>query len=126
MLIGQVGVAFALWLVYGFVLARKSKPMRAKLLKIDRKVRIALGPIIMIVGAVIMLLGVGFVAAINGLRPNGLTPAGWLILTLVGAAFVHSQVLAALTMLTVAIDSEPECSHETSDGRITDRKSNDS
>jgi|SRR5579885_24393 len=120
-----MGACVAIWMFYGFLQARRAASIRVQMARIDQKARFAMGPVIMVAGAVVLLFGIGFVALIHGLQNGSLTPPGWVIVTLVGLAFVHSQVLAAMMILSAATQSEPAGSGDASDGRINDRNSNE-
>jgi hypothetical protein len=38
--------------------------------------------------------------------PNGISPLGWIIITIVGTAFIHAQVMAAGLFMSMAV-TEP-------------------
>jgi len=118
-LIGQVAVSFAIWILFGWMQSRRTARWRAVLGQIDRRLRTALGPLLMLAGA-IALLGGGFVVfAIHGLTRDSLTLGGWIAVTLVGLVFVGCQMVAALLMFSLA--TEATGTQQPSDQRINDR-----
>jgi len=121
-LIWQVAASFAVWLVFGYFQARKAPELRRRMATVPRRRRVTLGPIMMIVGAVILLAGLGLVAAIHGIQNGSLTPIAWIVATLAGGMFVQTQITSAVMMLSVATENEPGRIPGASDGRINDRK----
>ncbi len=119
MLIGQVALSFAIWILFGWMQSRRTAKWRTVLGSMSRKTRTALGPLLMLAGAVALLGGGMIVFAIHGLSHDSLTLGGWLTVTLVGLIFVGCQMVAALLMFSLA--TEAAGSQQPSDQRINDR-----
>lgn len=119
MLIVQVAISFAIWILFGWMQSRRTAKWRSILGSMSRKTRTVLGPILMLLGAS-ALLGGGFLTlSIHGLNHDSLTLAGWLCVTVVGLLFVGCQMVAALLMFSLA--TEAAGSQQPSDQRINDR-----
>lgn len=120
MLAFQVVVSFAFWILFGWFLAKKASGLRARVLRLGRPFRTALGPLLLIIGAGVLLGGMKLVAAIHGLEQGSFTVAGWVLATLVGVLFVGAQGLGALMVISLAIESEPTRIVQASDRRINE------
>ena len=125
MLWAQAGASFAVWVAFGVFQARRTQGMRGKLAQMSRRARVSLGPLLMLAGAVVLLGGVFLLGAFHGLQNGQLALWAWLAITILGLIFVQAQSLAALMIASVAIGDEPAGSAGASDGRITDRKSDE-
>lgn len=125
-LFAQAGASFALWILFGWLQARRAAKWRSSLSRLSRTVRIALGPLLMVLGAGVLFGGVALIAGIHGLAEGALTPLGWVILTVVGMAFVGAQIISALMMVSLAAENVPPRIPQASDGRINDRNSHES
>ena len=121
----QALVSFIAWLVVGYLLARRAPEQRAWLGKMNRRARVALGPVLMLAGAAIMLAAVWLAAFEHGLTVGGLAAWAWLALTLAGVIFIAAQSIAALMMVSLAVQNEPRPRGHASEGRITERKSDE-
>ena len=117
MLWGQAFASFVAWLIYGALLARRAPETRVRYGALSRKRRAVLGPVLMIVAAGVMLGGVAIVGLFQGIRNHSLVGWAWLVLTLMGIAFVHIQSTSALMMISLSTDNEPSRTAQTSDGR---------
>jgi hypothetical protein len=117
-LIAQVLVSFVIWILFGWFQARQGVKWRSILAQMSRRKRTVLGPILLVVGAAGLLGGIKGMAAVNGLADGSLTPSGWAIVTVVGIVFVGAQVAAGLMMVSLATQSEPDGTPQTSDRRI--------
>lgn len=121
----QALVSFALWIAYGVVLARLAPSMRKTFSGQSRRRRTVLGPVLMVLGAVLLLVGIGGIGALRGLGPTGLKPWAWLVLTVIGLGFVHAQSVASLLMISLATETEPAGTGGPSDGRINKKNSDE-
>lgn len=122
---GQAFVSFLIWILYGSLQARRAPALRPRLAALSRSRRALLGPVLMIGGASALLGAIAIVSAFNGLSPTGLKLWAWAIVTLAGLVFVHAQSLAAVMMVSLATETEPTGSGRASEGRITDRNSDE-
>jgi hypothetical protein len=121
MLVAQVGASFAIWILSGWLLARRAARRRPALSKYSRKGRVALGPALLIWAVAALPVGAGLVGKVQGINDGVLTFWGWLIVAITGLFFVLAQTLAALVMVSIATENESPGSLEPSDGRINDR-----
>lgn len=96
----------AVWLAYGLIQRRRQDVIRQKLLRTPRVVRVLYGSVGFFFSAALLLGGLWWIAAQGGLTPNGLTLWGWVAVTLLGLGFVHVQVLAAASMITLIQENE--------------------
>lgn len=119
----QALISFAVWIAYGVVMSRLYAKRRPKVVNGSRRKRTLLGPVLMLVGAVMLLSGIFALYETHGIGPNGMTSWAWIWLTTFGLLFVQIQVLASLVMVSLATETEPPGTGHTSDGRI---KSNNS
>ena len=121
----QASISFAVWILYGILLARRASRPEAKLKKLSRHSRAVLGPLLMMGGGAVLLGAIALVATLHGIGGNSLTIWAWLVITAGGLAFIHMQSRAALLMVSLAIESEPTGGGQASEGRITDRNSDE-
>ena len=125
MLIVQVGLCFVLWMGLVIVVGLNARRLRPFLQNMSRRLRIAAGPVLMILGAGALLGGLGLIAAFHGLTQSGLTPWAWLLVALIGIVFVGLQAMSSLMMVSLASENEPTGSRQASEGRINDRNSHE-
>ena len=117
--------SFCLWLAAGYVQARRAPAERVRLAGLGRSARVALGPVLMVVGAAFMLGALWFTALDHGLTTNGLAVWAWILITGAGTTFILAQSMAALMMISLASETEPAGGRQASEGRITDRNSDE-
>ena len=122
---GQVGVSFLAWVGYGVVLARRAGLMRERMAGWSRKSRTVLGPVFMVLGAVALFGSLALLAAFHGLTAGGMAFWAWALITSTGLVFVHAQSFAAVMMVSLAMEDEPTGGVRASEGRITDRNSDE-
>ncbi len=108
-----------IWMLYGVVQSRRQAEIRAHLTNTSRSKRIFFGIGGFIASAVVLLAGLYWVGANGGLTPTGLTLWGWLLVAGLGLVFVHLQVLAAASMITLVQENETM-----GPGRPSDSRSN--
>ncbi len=99
--------------------------MRAGMVARTRRSRAVLGPVFMVLGAGTLFGSLSLVSAFRGLSPNGLALWAWALVTVAGVVFVHAQSLAAVMMVSLAIETEPTGGGGASEGRITERNSDE-
>jgi hypothetical protein len=104
MLWAQAGASFVLWIGYGVWLSRRTVSARQKLCHMCAVRRKVYGPLLFIVGAALLMIGLGTVLSNNGLTPTGMPAWAWLTVSLSGLAFVHAQVMATAIILSL-VDS---------------------
>lgn len=118
----QAALSFLIWLLYGFLLRRRSEELRARLRAASRTSKVLLGSVGFIGGAVLLLGGLWGIAAAGGVVQGSLTIWAWASVTLLGLVFVHTQVLGAAAMITLIQESETAPPSGASDkGRPTER-----
>ena len=98
----QAVAAFAMWMIYGFVLFKNSRAILRKALARPRNQRAGLGPVLLIGGAGLAFAVVYGVMQGGGFTPRGMTSWAWIAVGLTGFIFVHSQVIAASMLVTLA------------------------
>jgi hypothetical protein len=125
-LFAQLAVSFVLWILFGWMQARRAARWRTVLNPLSRPLRTALGPILMLCGAAVLLAAVWLMAGIHGLVNGSLTMPGWFIVTVLGLVFIGAQMISALMMVSLAAENEPAGIPQASDGRIKDRNSHES
>jgi hypothetical protein len=88
---------------------------------IPRSRRGLLAAALFVVAAMVLLGGLGLVLQRGGFTSNGMTPAAWIIVTLLGLAFIHAQTMATAMLVTlvqpgVTNEPDPTSINRTSDG----------
>ena len=117
---GQSFAALVVWLAYGWQQGKGQDALRARLNQRSRTQLVRNGSLGFIFSAVILLSGLWAIASAGGLTPNGLTVWGWVAVVLVGLVFVHFQVLAAASMITLVQQSETTTPVQPSDPQPPD------
>lgn len=79
----------------------------------------------MVVGAAVLFASLALVVSFHGLGANSMSGPAWLLVTLGGFIFVFAQCLAAVMIVSVAMESEPTGGGGASERRITDRNSDE-
>jgi protein-S-isoprenylcysteine O-methyltransferase Ste14 len=116
--------AFALWMAYGVVQARRSDQIRARIIRLSRTARAIAGAALLVVAAILLFVGLVGLSAAGAIRPDGMSAIGWLAVALLGLAFVHMQVYAMAMVVTVAQEgvtasARPSSTQEGSEGKRT-------
>ncbi len=106
MIWGQACLACVVWIGYGFFQRRRQDVIRARIFALSRTKRVLLGSLGFIVGALLLLGGLWLVSLWGGLTRDGLTLGGWLAVALLGLVFVHIQVMAAASMISLVQEAE--------------------
>ncbi|HZH97654.1 MAG TPA: hypothetical protein VEX38_01670 [Fimbriimonadaceae bacterium] len=115
-------VSFAVWIAYGVVQWRRSSKIYTRVSSIDRQKRITGGAVLMLLGALVLLGGLYSVELLGGFTRTGMTPLGWLLVTLVGLAFIHSQTVAAAMLVSLVGPTVTEASSAASSNRDTENQ----
>ena len=87
---------------------RSSEKMRATMHGKSRRARTLLGSVGLLAGLALLVGGLYAIYALGGVEDGLLKPWGWAAVTLVGAAFIHLQVLGAAAMITLVLDEETD------------------
>lgn len=90
------------WILYGVVQTRRSARVLAAVERVPRSRRGCLGALVMLFSAAGLFGGLMGIAAIGGFAGGGMTALGWLLVTLLGLAFVHAQTMAMGMLVTLA------------------------
>lgn len=107
----QSTLCFCSWIGYGVWLARSNAVKRVKASKARN---LALGPILLLLGMVVLTGSLYLVAINRGLGDNGLKPWALGVVLLTGLVFVHCQSVGALLILKSAIGPETRSKSQTS------------
>ena len=94
-------MAFALWIAYGIYQSRRSNAIRMQVMAIPRARRGVLGAALFVVGAMVLLGGLGLVLQRGGFTSGGLTPVAWLVVAILGLLFVHAQTMATALLVSL-------------------------
>ncbi len=97
----QGGASFLLWIGYGYLQSRRSAAIRRQVGQIPRSRRGILGAALFLVGMMVLFGGLGLVLRQGGFTANGMTPAGWIVVTLLGLAFVHAQTMGTALLVSM-------------------------
>lgn len=100
----QCGLSFAGWVVYGLWLWRRHA-RRPAVPQGSSSRHGLIGTLLLFGGLGVLVLGGWAVESIGGIRDGLLTPAGWILVSITGFVFVHTQVFAAVRMASVALTS---------------------
>ena len=100
----QAIACFFAWIAYGLWLRRSSERLRKRMGSSTRRTRTLLGSVGLLLGLALLGAGLWGVSAFGGLGPNGLEPWAWAAVTVIGAVFVHLQVLGAAAMVSLVLD----------------------
>jgi len=95
-----------IWMLYGVVQSRRQASIRVNLMRTSRTKRMFFGIGGFILSAVVLLGGLFWVGANGGLTQTGLTLWSWFVVAGLGLIFVHLQVLAAASMITLVQENE--------------------
>jgi hypothetical protein len=103
----QTLLSFAAWLAYGWFAQAPTRKIAETLTRFSRSARMALGLLILF-GSIVVLFGcLLWVDRQKGISPNGMTALGWVIITVAGILFVQAQMLAAMNMVRLLRDEQP-------------------
>ena len=99
----QGAVSFAIWILYGIGLRRRTERTVARVESWSRNTRAAVGAACLILSGVLLLAGLAALRTLAGPQPTeGLETVPWIAVTLLGIAFVELQVLGATIMVSLA------------------------
>lgn len=101
----QGAVAFLIWVGYGIVQFRRSYKIRRTVDAIPRARRSILGAALLVLGAMVLIGGLGMVLQNGGFTSAGMTPAAWFAVTILGLTFVHAQTLGASMLVSLIHES---------------------
>lgn len=118
----QAGLCFALWISYGWFLRRHSERIVSGVIQHSRARRVAIGSFGIILTGVALLAVLYAIAAAEGIQDGQLKPWAWLVVTIVGFAFVHGQVLCAAALFSLAPGIEPASQSQASTSTENSRK----
>lgn len=93
-------LAFAIWMVYGVILWRRSGGLLERLAEIPAGIRAARATLLLLGSAAFMFL-VFF--GVWSASPKEIPPWGWAVIIVAGIGFVHAQVIAAAMLISTAI-----------------------
>lgn len=96
----------AVWIAYGWWLRGRSDRLRSKLRATSRGLKVAYGSVGFLASGGLLLAGLYAIGQAGGMTRNGLTVWGWFAVLVLGLAFVHLQVLAAASMITLIQEGE--------------------
>lgn len=88
-------MSLAIWLGFGWALARHLAARRQSIARIPRALRATGGPLLLVGSMAILVPGLSAVHGAGGIGPTAMTPMGWLAVTLIGLATVLTQGVAA-------------------------------
>jgi len=97
----EAGLSFLAWIAYGVFQGRRANVIRSQVQRMSRGSRGILGSALFLVGAMVLIGGLGVVLQRGGFTRTGLTPAAWAIVTLLGLAFVHAQTLGMAMLVSL-------------------------
>lgn len=101
MLVLQLGLSFLVWIASGVFIARRSR--RADRSHASPGVAAALGTVLFILSAVVLVGGLFWVAQTAGPVKSGLATASWVAITGLGALFTAGQAEAAGLILSSVV-----------------------
>lgn len=88
-------MSLAIWLGFGWFLARHLAARRRSIARIPRALRATGGPLLLVGSVAILVPGLSAVHSAGGIGPTAMTPLGWFAVTLIGVATVLTQAIAA-------------------------------
>ena len=110
----QASVCFVLWVGYGLWMRRSSEHLRLYMHGRSRLWRSMLGSVGLLAGLALLAAGVFAVFVLDGVVDGSLRPWAWAVVAVVGAGFIHMQVLGAAAMITLMLDGETARREDTS------------
>lgn len=116
-------LAFAIWIAYGVIQAKRWPVLRERMLAVPAARRKLLAPILMFSGAAGMLVGMSLIAQMGGIEVGQLKPWAWGAVTLLGLAFVHAQTMATLMIVSLIGEQETQPTAHTFQGKDADEPS---
>lgn len=103
----QTLLSFAAWLAYGWFAQGMTRRMAERLARLSRPIRVVLGMLLLFASLALLFASLLWVDQQKGLGPNGMTALGWAIITCAGILFVQAQMLAAMNMVRLLRDQQP-------------------
>lgn len=97
----QGGTAFLLWIAYGVYQARRAQKVRQWALSVSPTKRGLTSAGLFLGSLPVLFGGLALVNALGGFGRDRMTAWAWILITLVGFAFVHLQTLG-MALLVVA------------------------
>jgi hypothetical protein len=115
--------SFALWILYGVIQARRSGAIRESLRRLSRSRRGFVGSGLLL-GAMVVLFG-GFIGihALGGFTKDSMTLFGWVMVTVLGLAFVHLQTTGMAMLASLGFENVTGGPSSTSTSPESARKS---
>lgn len=98
-------LSFCVWIAYGVLRSRGSKALRVRLGLLSRNQRTTRGIAWLVGSMAAFFVGLSVVVMAGGMPKGGMTPGGWIAITLLGLGFVHGQTQG--TALLVSLVQEP-------------------
>ncbi|HTQ10636.1 MAG TPA: hypothetical protein VMI31_11230 [Fimbriimonadaceae bacterium] len=95
------GLSFLLWIAYGVIQSRRSDAIRRQVGRMSRGSRAVLGASLFLVGAMVLIGGLGIVLQAGGFASAGMTPIAWTVVTVLGLGFVHAQTLGTAMLVSL-------------------------
>ncbi|MFI5385416.1 MAG: hypothetical protein ACHQ50_04765 [Fimbriimonadales bacterium] len=101
----QGGTSFIAWIAYGVIQSRRSYLIREQVSRMGRTQRGIAGAALFLVGAMVLIGGLGIVLQKGGFTSAGLSAVAWPAVTVLGLAFVHAQTMAMSMLVSLVQDN---------------------
>lgn len=105
----QGGIAFCLWIAYGAIQSRRSGAIRLQVGRLSRVRRAVTGGALFVASAMVLLGGLAVAMERGAFTENGMTPLGFLAVTVLGLVFVHSQTMGTAMLVSLL---QPEVTNQ--------------
>jgi hypothetical protein len=105
MLSYQAGAILVALIVYGIYSVKRAAHLRGAIAALPRNRRVGMGVLLLVGSGILLLGGLALVVYGGGGAPEGLTWWGFTLVILLAIVFVRMQVLAALFMASLALES---------------------
>ncbi len=95
-----------LWILFGWLVSRRIGGPGGWLRRQSRSVLSLLGVFGFMGGLVVLVIGLRIASALGGVKNGILTMPAWLVISVVGSVFVACQVIGAMSMLSLSVQTE--------------------
>lgn len=95
-------ICLILWVGYGWIMRSSSEKLRRRMASMPRSRKVFLGSGGLLLGLIFLMGGMMLLAAAGGADQGGIKPWAWPVILLLGLGFVHTQVIGAAALMTLA------------------------
>lgn len=105
-------LCLVLWVAYGWIMRSSSEKLRRKMASMPRSRKVFLGSGGLLLGLILLMGGMILLASFGGADVGGIKLWAWPVILLLGLAFVHTQVIGAAALMTLAASARTDGERE--------------